>query len=197
MPAICKDAFEAAKRNKALVSCDLNYRKNLWTTERAREIMSELVGMADILVGNEEDAEKTLGIAAKRSDVVAGSLDPSDYIDTAAEIARIYGCKTVAFTMRTSLSASDNLWKGMLYQDGKAYFSKEYKLHIIDRVGGGDSFSAGLISAVLRGYDPQRAVDFAVAASCLKHATELDFNLSTLDEVTALMKGDGSGRVQR
>ncbi len=197
LPAICRDAFAAAKRHRALVSCDLNYRKNLWTPQRAKEVMTELAGMVDIMIGNEEDAEKVLGIAPKHSDVIKGVLDPADYEQVASEIAGAYGCGAVAFTMRTSLSASDNLWKAMLYKDGKAYFSKEYRLHIVDRVGGGDSFSAGLIYAIVEGYEPQRAVDFAVAASCLKHATELDFNLSTLEEIAALMDGDGSGRVQR
>jgi 2-dehydro-3-deoxygluconokinase len=197
LPAICRDAFETARRYGVQVSCDLNYRKNLWTPERAKSVMSGLAGMTDILIGNEEDAEMVLGIAPKHSDVVAGKLEPSDYEEVASEIVSAYGCKTVAFTMRTSLSASDNLWKGMLFQDGTAYFSKEYNMHIVDRVGGGDSFSAGLICAILRGDSPSQALDFAVAASCLKHATELDFNLSSVEEVTALMNGDGSGRVQR
>lgn len=197
LPDICEDAFAAAKRGGTLVSCDLNYRKNLWTPQRAREVMSGLVKYADILIGNEEDAEKTLGVAPKNSDVVAGKLEPSDYIEVAKTLADTYGCGTVAFTMRTSISASENLWKGMLYRDGTAYFSKEYRMHVVDRVGGGDSFSAGLICAILRGYEPQRAVEFAVAASCLKHAIELDFNLSSVEEVENLMNGDGSGRVQR
>ncbi len=197
LPAICKDAFETAKRKGVLVSCDLNYRKALWTTERAREVMSGLVGLADILIGNEEDAEKSLGVAPKNSDVVAGKLNDADYIDVAKTLAEKYGCGTVAFTMRTSISASENLWKGMIFRDGQAHFSKEYRMQVVDRVGGGDSFSAGLICAILRNLPAKEAIEFAVAASCLKHATELDFNLSTMDEVTALMRGDGSGRVQR
>lgn len=197
MPEVTADAFAAAKKHGVLVSCDLNYRKALWTKERAREVMSGLAKMTDILIGNEEDAETSLGIKPKNSDVYAGKLNDADYVDVAKTIADTHGCGTVAFTMRTSLSASENLWKGMLYRDGKAYFSKEYRMLVVDRVGGGDSFSAGLICAILNGYEPQKAIEFAVAASCLKHSIELDFNLSTMDEVITLMNGDGSGRVQR
>lgn len=197
LPGICLDACKTAKKMGVTVSCDLNYRKNLWSAERAREVMTSLIEHVDVVTGNEEDSEKVLGIEPFHSDVVAGKLENSDYEFIGKAITETYGCKSVAFTMRTSLSASDNLWKGMLYENGKAHFSKEYAMHIVDRVGGGDSFSAGLIYAKLSGYDSQEALEFAAAASCLKHAIELDFNLSTASEVSALANGDGSGRVIR
>ncbi len=197
MPDICEDACKAAKARGITISCDLNYRKNLWTEEKAKTIMSRLVPYVDVLIGNEEDAEKTLGLSPKDTDVTGGSLSYESYGDLAKQICEKFGVRHVAFTLRTSLSASDNKWAGILYTGGKVYLSKEYLIHIVDRVGGGDSFSAGLIYALHEHYDPQQAIDFAVASSCLKHTLEQDFNLSTLEDVQRLMLGDGSGRVQR
>lgn len=197
MPDICEEACKAAKARGITISCDLNYRKNLWSEEKAKAVMTRLVPYVDVLIGNEEDAEKTLGISPKDSDVTGGSLSYDAYGDLAEQVYKKFGVKHVAFTLRTSLSASDNKWAGLLYTDGKAYLSKEYLIHIVDRVGGGDSFSAGLIYALHQEYKPQEAIDFAVAASCLKHTLEQDFNLSTLEDILHLMQGDGSGRVQR
>ncbi|MDF2501987.1 MAG: 2-dehydro-3-deoxygluconokinase [Anaerosporomusa subterranea] len=197
LPGICLDACRVAKKKGVRVFCDLNYRKNLWTPEQAQHIMPEIVANVDVLVGNEEDAEKVLGVKAANSDVAKGELDRESYVDVARQLSEKYGLKAVAFTLRTSISASDNNWAGIIYADKNAYFSKEYKMHIVDRVGGGDSFAAGLIYAICNGYDHQKTIDFAVAASCLKHSIELDFNLSTVSEIEALMGGDGSGRVQR
>jgi 2-dehydro-3-deoxygluconokinase len=194
---VCMDACRTAKRHGVRVFCDLNYRKNLWTPEQARETMSALVPFVDVLIGNEEDSEKVLGIKPKNSDVTSGKLDHDDYEDVARQIVERFGCEKVAFTLRTSVSASDNKWAGILYESGRAYFSREYAMHIVDRVGGGDSFSAGLIYSVLNDFDPQKTLDFAVAASCLKHSIEFDFNLSTVEDVESLINGDGSGRVQR
>ena len=197
MPAICEDACKAAKRHGVTVSCDLNYRKNLWSKEKAQKVMSGLMQYIDVVVGNEEDASTTLGISPDKTDVYAGKLNYESYVQVAEKICQRYGEKTVAFTLRTSKSASDNTWAGMLYTGGKAYFSKSYDIHMVDRVGGGDSFSAGLIYALESKYEPQKAIEFAVAASCLKQTMEYDFNLATVQEVTALMEGNGSGRVQR
>ncbi len=197
LPDVCMDACRTAKQRGVKVFCDLNYRKTLWTPEQARETMGSLVEFVDVLIGNEEDAEKVLGIRPKSSDVIGGRLNQSDYEDVARQIFEKFGCETIAFTLRTSLSASDNKWAGILYDKGKAYHSKEYMMHIVDRVGGGDSFSAGLIYGVVNGFEPQKTLDFAVAASCLKHAIEFDFNLSTIKDVENLLNGDGSGRVQR
>lgn len=194
---LCQEACAAARRRGITVSCDLNYRKNLWSEEKARSVMEKLVPMVDVLVANEEDADKVLGIRAADTDVTGGKLSRAGYVDVARRICERYGVKKVGITLRRSLSASDNAWSAMLYDGADSFFSREYMIHIVDRVGGGDSFTAGLIYALSNGYEPQRAVDFAAAASCLKHSIELDFNLVTVDEVEKLVGGDQSGRVQR
>ena len=198
LPAICEDACRAAKAAGARVSCDLNYRKNLWNTAEAGRVMTKLLGYVDHLIANEEDAEKVLGIQAADSDVVVGRLSRAGYVDVARQLMRRFpNLRTVAITLRRSLSASDNVWGAMLYDGKKAYFSRDYNIHIVDRVGGGDSFVAGLIHALGHRMKPQAAIEFAAAASCLKHSIELDVNLSTEAEVLQLVAGDGSGRVQR
>ena len=194
---ICLDACEEAKKRGITVSCDLNYRKKLWTTEEAFETMTKLVPYVDVCIANEEDAEKVLGISAKDTDVDSGKLSYEGYKAVAAEISEKYGCKKVAITLRTSISANDNKWAAMLYSDGEYYFSKTYDIHIWDRVGGGDSFGAGLIYGLRHNMDSQSVIDFAVAASCLKHSIQGDFNRVSVDEVNSLVKGGGSGRVQR
>ena len=146
---------------------------------------------------NEEDAEKVLGIKAHNSDVTTGVLSREGYQQVAKEIGQRYGCKAVAITLRTSISASDNNWAAMLYKDGNYYFSPSYHIHIWDRVGGGDSFGAGLIYGLYHQMPAQEVVDFATAASCLKHTIQGDFNRVSVEEVMLLMNGDGSGRVQR
>ena len=195
--ALCLEACQAAKARGITISCDLNYRKNLWTEEKARSVMEQLVPYVDVLIANEEDADKVLGIRSLDTDVTTGKLNRDGYVDVARQICAKYGVGKVGITLRRSLSASDNAWSAMLYDGERAYFSREYMIHIVDRVGGGDSFTAGLIYSLANGYDPQRAVDFAAAASCLKHSIEQDFNLSTVAEVETLAGGDGSGRVQR
>ena len=194
---LCLEACKKAKEKGITVSCDLNYRKNLWSEEKARSVMEELVTYVDVLIANEEDADKVLGIRAKDSDVTAGKLSREGYEAVARRICEQYGVKKVGITLRKSLSASDNLWSAMLYDGESSYFSKEYAVHIVNRVGGGDSFTAGLIYSLTNGYEPQRAVEFAAAASCLKHSIEMDFNLVSVEEVEKLAGGDGSGRVQR
>lgn len=197
MPAILQAACDAAHKAGALVSCDLNYRKNLWSVEKARQVMQKLASSVDLMLANEEDADKVLDIRAADSDITAGKLSREGYAHVAEEIQQKYGCRWVGISLRESISASDNRWSGMFYDNGTAYFSRTYDIHIVNRVGGGDSFSSGLIYACMNGFDPQKTVDFAVAASCLKHSIEQDFNLVTLEEITRLMEGDGSGRVQR
>ncbi len=193
----CELACIEAKKRGITVSCDLNYRKNLWTREEAKQTMTKLIGYVDVLIANEEDASDVLGINAKDTDIVSGKLSREGYIDVAKQISETYGVSAVAITLRKSISASDNDWSALLYKDGKPYFSKEYRIHLVDRVGGGDSFGAGLIYAMLEGLENQQIIEFAAAASCLKQSIELDINLSSPADVYALMNGDGSGRVQR
>lgn len=197
MPQVCLHAVKTAKEYGLTISCDLNYRKNMWTEEQAKECMEKLLPYIDIVIANEEDADKVLGIRAKDTDVIAGKLSPEGYVDVASQICEKYGVKQVGITLRKSISASDNEWGALLYVGGKAYFSKTYPIHIVDRVGGGDSFAAGLLYGMVNDFDPQHTIEYAAAASCLKHSIELDFNLSTVEEVERLMNGDGSGRVQR
>lgn len=190
-------AVKEAKKMGVRVSCDLNYRKNLWNTQRACEVMSMIMPYVDLCIGNEEDAEKVFGIKPDKNNVIEGRLNKEGYVQVAREIIKKFGCKAVACTLRESISASDNRWGAMLYKDGKANYSKTYDLHIVDRVGGGDSFSAGLIYGLITGKDSAETVEFAVAASALKHTVEGDFNRVGVAEVERLAQGDGSGRVQR
>ena len=196
-PAICLDALKYCKAHKITVSCDLNYRGKLWTKAEAGACMAKLVPYVDVLIANEADAADVFGIVGKGSDVENGKLEKEGYVSVAEQLVRRFGCKQVAITLRTSFSAFDNRWAGMLYAGKKAYFSKEYVLHIVDRVGGGDSFGGGLIYALASGRKSQAAIDFAVAASALKHSIEHDFNHVSVSEVEALARGNGTGRVQR
>ena len=194
---ITLDALQEAKKQGVYVSCDLNYRNNLWSKEDANKTMTKLAEYIDLVVANEEDAFDTFGIKAKEYDVTSGELNTEAYIDVAKQMVDKFGFKVVATTLRESISANDNNWSAMLYKDGEAHFSKVYPVHIVDRVGGGDSFGSGLIYALLNDYSNQDAIEFAVAASALKHTIEGDFNRVDVDEVTKLAQGDGSGRVQR
>ncbi len=190
-------AVEMAKRMGVKVSCDLNYRKNLWTPDHACEVMSKIMPYVDLCIGNEEDAEKVFGIKPDGNNVTLGKLNKEGYEQVATALIERFECKAVACTLRESISASDNRWGAMLYADGKAHYSKTYNLHIVDRVGGGDSFSAGLIYGLISGKTNAEALEFAVAASALKHTIEGDFNRVSVQEVERLANGDGSGRVQR
>lgn len=196
---ICLEACKKAKEMGVKISCDLNFRKKLWTSEKAGKVMGELMKYVDVCIANEEDADKVFGIHAADTDVTGGKLSDEGYKDVARQLVERFGCTHVAITLRESISASENDWSALLYdakEDG-FYKSKKYHMTIVDRVGGGDSFGGGLIYAMLAGYSNQDAIEFAVAASCLKHTIEGDMNLVTLDEVKNLMKGDGSGRVSR
>ena len=199
MPAVCLDALKYCREHGIIVSCDLNYRGKLWTKQEAGRVMAELVPYVDVLIANEADAADVFGIVGEGSDVESGKLNKEGYVSVAEQLVERFGVKKVAITLRTSLSAFDNLWAGMLYDAAtkNACFSTEYKVHIVDRVGGGDSFGGGLIYALIAGKDTQGAIDFAVAASCLKHSIEHDFNLVKVKDVEALAAGNGTGRVQR
>ena len=194
---ITLEACQAAKEEGVMISCDLNFRKKLWTSEKAGQVMGELMNYVDVCIANEEDAEKVFGIKANNTDITSGQLNHEGYIDVAKQLINRFGCQAVAITLRESISASDNNWAAMLYTNDQAYFSKKYPVHIVDRVGGGDSFGAGLIYSMLMKKEPQDTIEFAVAASCLKHSIEGDYNRVSVKEVETLASGDGSGRVQR
>lgn len=190
-------ACQAAKKHGVKVSCDLNFRKKLWTSAQANETMRTLMPYVDVCIANEEDAAKVFGIHAADTHVEGGNLDHEAYESVAKQLMEEFNFSEVAITLRSSKSADDNDWAAMFYKDGQAYYSKSYPVHIIDRVGGGDSFGGGLIYALLMNYDPQKSIEFATAASCLKHSIEGDYNRVSVQEVETLMNGDGSGRVQR
>jgi 2-dehydro-3-deoxygluconokinase len=198
---VCLEAIQVAKRLGLTVSCDLNYRKNLWKWgKKAGEVMPELVSHCDIAIGNEEDADKVFGIKAPETDVTRGQVEADKYRHVCAGLAeRFPTLQTIAITLRGSISANHNTWSGVLWQQGNFYIAPTFDItDIVDRVGGGDAFAGGLIYG-LRTYpgDFQKALNFAVAASCLKHSIFGDFNLVTVDEVEKLMSGDASGRVSR
>jgi 2-dehydro-3-deoxygluconokinase len=196
--AILEEGLSVAKRRGATVSCDLNYRAKLWSPEDANRTMRRLMPYVDVLLGNEEDAEKVFGIKAQGTDVAKGRLRSESYEDVAVQLAETFDVRYVAITLRESVSASVNRWGAMLFDGAKHYFSRTYEMNpVIDRVGGGDSFSGGLIYGLISGFDPKLCVEFATAASCLKHTIPGDLNLVSIAEVKALVDGDGSGRVQR
>ena len=198
MPEVCLDACKAAKAHGVTVSCDLNYRGKLWSREKAGEVMSQLMPYVDVCIANEEDAKDVFGIEAENTDINSGKLDREGYVSVARQLTERFNFKAVAITLRGSISASENNWSGMLYVNGEAYFARNYLIKLVDRVGGGDSFGGGLIHAMRKwADDPQQQIEYAVAASCLKQATEFDFNLASEKEVLALVGGNASGRVQR
>lgn len=196
---ICEEACKAAKSKGIKVSCDLNYRKNLWTSEKAQSIMRILMPYVDVCIANEEDADKVLGIKASDTDVENGELSFSGYKKVAEEICTTYGCEKVAITLRKSYSASRNGWSGLIYdgESGECVHSTEYDIQIVDRVGGGDSFTAGIIFGSVHNMSDRDTVEFATAASCLKHTIEGDFNRVTVQDVESIIKNGGNGRVQR
>ncbi len=190
-------ALKEAKKQGVTVSVDLNYRKKLWTPEQAQKVMKPLMAYVDVCIGNEEDAELVLGFKPKHVDISSGHLDIDSYKAIFKEMKDEFGFKMIATTLRESFSATKNGWSALLYDGTSFYQSKKYMIEpIIDRVGGGDSFSAGLIHGLLK-ESKQEAIEFAVAASALKHTIPGDFNLVSEQEVKALAQGDQSGRVQR
>ena len=194
---VTEEALKAAKRHNVTVSVDLNYRKKLWTEEEAKKVMTNLMQYVDVCIGNEEDAEKVLGFKPGNSDVTTGNLELEGYKDIFKQMKDKFGFKYVVSTLRESYSASDNGWSALIYDGNEFYHSKHYDIRIVDRVGGGDSFAAGLIYGLLSQDDFKYALEFAVGASALKHTMFGDANLATVDEVKTLIEGDASGRVQR
>lgn len=196
---ICEDACKTAQSKGIIVSCDLNYRGKLWTPDKAQEVMKPLMKYVDVCICNEEDAEKVLGIKNVMSNVEAGELSQAGYVHTAKKINSCYGCKYIATTLRKSYSASRNGWSAMIYDSTaqESYFSREYDIQLVDRVGGGDSFGVGLIYAMGNGMEIQDVIEFATAASCLKQTIEGDYNRSTVEDVNNLLKHGGNGRVAR
>jgi 2-dehydro-3-deoxygluconokinase len=195
---ITLEACIAAKKKGLTVSCDLNFRKNLWSREKAREVMTGLMDHVDVLFTNEEEAEMVFKISARETDVKKGQISTNGYEEVAVLLRERFDLEYVCISLRESLSATINNWSGMLYDGNKFYASRRYHIDsIVDRVGGGDSYSSGIIYGILTGQDLQETVEFAAAASCLKHTIHGDFNLVSFDETLALMNGDGSGRIQR
>ncbi len=197
LPEICLHACKTAKEKGIKISCDLNYRSKLWSRPQANEIMSRLCPYVDVCICNEEDAADVFGIKADNTDVNSGIIEKEAYISAAQQLQERFGFDSAAFTLRSSLSANDNDWSAMLYTGGKSFFSRQYHVHIVDRVGAGDSFAAGLIYSMLHDNSPEYSIEFAAAASALKHSVEGDFNRASVAEVERLAGGNGSGRVRR
>jgi 2-dehydro-3-deoxygluconokinase len=199
--AVCLEAIQIAGKKGITVSCDLNFRKNLWKYgKKASDVMPELIAGTDIILGNEEDAAMVLGILPEGVEVTSGHVDAGAYVSVSQQIIqRFPRVSKVITTLRGSVSASHNTWSGVLWDGQKLFEAPVYQItHIVDRVGGGDSFMAGLIYGLLTWPDDQqKALEFAVAASCIKHTIYGDFNRVTVEEVMKLMQGDGSGRVAR
>ena len=198
---VTMEAAKAAKKLGLTVSADMNYRKNLWSSEEAQRIMKPLMDHVDIAIGNEEDAEKCLGVSAESQDVTSGELNPEAYKDVISKLISNFGFSKVGITLRESISASDNNWSAV-YVDNtdkeiKMHIGKKYPVHIVDRVGGGDAFSAGIIYGNIQNFTAKDTLDFAIASSALAHTIHGDLNLVSLSEVESVAKGDTSGRVQR
>lgn len=195
--ALTEAALKAAKAKGITTSIDLNYRKKLWSKEKAQKVMTHLCQWVDVCIGNEEDAETTLGFKPGDTDVTKGELHLDGFQDIMKQMVAKFGFKYVASSLRESYSASDNGWSALVYNGKDFYHSKKYNVRIVDRVGSGDSFASGLIYGLVTGMPMNEAAEFGVAASALKHTIPGDLNHATLSDVKDLMKGDGSGRVQR
>ena len=195
--ALTEAAMRTAKKHGLTVSVDLNYRRKLWSPEKARKVMTGLMAYVDVCIGNEEDADITLGFKPANTDVFRGEINLDGYKEVFKQMKAQFGFKVIATTLRESYSASDNGWSALVYDGDVFYHSRKYDIHLVDRGGGGASFAAGLIYGLLTGKTLQETAEFAVAASALKQTILGDFNLVTVDEVMQLAKGDASGRVQR
>jgi len=195
--ALTEAALKAARAKGITTSIDLNYRKKLWSKEKAREVMTKLCQYVDVCIGNEEDADTTLGFKAAHTDVTKGELNLEGYKDVFKQMKDKFGFKIIASSLRESYSASDNGWSALVYDGENFHHTKKYNVRIIDRVGSGDSFASGLIYGLVTGMPMPEAAEFGVAASALKHTIPGDLNHATLSDVKELVKGDGSGRVQR
>lgn len=196
---ISVDAVKAAKKAGLTVSCDINYRSKLWSAEKARPVMTEIMKYVDVCIGNEEDAEIVFGIKAGTTDVTKGQLDTDGYKKSLQTVAETFGCKIVAYSQRKSYSASDNGWSGIIYDDEKkqVYTSAQYDIRITDRIGGGDAFASGLIYALHNNISPANAIETAAAAGCIDQTLEGDFCLFGINDVFDLAGGNSSGRVKR
>jgi len=194
---LAETALKTAKEKGITTSLDLNYRKKLWSKEKAREVMTRLCKHVDVCIGNEEDAETALGFKPEGTDVTKGELNVDGYKTMFKQMAEKFGFKYVASTLRESHSASDNGWSALVYDGKDFYHTRQYEVRIVDRVGSGDSFASGFIYGLVTGMSMKEAAEFGVAASALKHTIPGDLNHATLGEVKDLMKGDASGRVQR
>ncbi|HTL03926.1 MAG TPA: sugar kinase [Vicinamibacterales bacterium] len=197
--ACTREALEAAKKAGARVSVDLNFRKKLWSEAKAQDVMRPLMRYVDVVIANEEDIQSVLGLQVPETDVTAGHLNLEGYQRVAHQLSQDLGPPMVAITLRESVSASDNGWSAALWDEARQQFhqSQRYDVRLVDRVGGGDSFAAGLIYGLLTGRGPEASLRFAVAASALKQTIPGDFNRMSVAEVDRLEKGDASGRVQR
>ncbi|WP_114792043.1 sugar kinase [Niabella yanshanensis] len=195
--ALTEAALKAAKERGITTSIDLNYRKKLWSKEKAQSVMTELCKYVDVCIGNEEDAETTLGFKAAHSDITKGELNLDGYKDVIRQMKEKFGFKYIASSLRESYSASDNGWSALVSDGNEFYHTRKYDVRIVDRVGSGDSFASGLIYGLVTGMSMADAAEFGVAASALKHTIPGDLNHATLSDVKTLMKGDASGRVQR
>jgi 2-dehydro-3-deoxygluconokinase len=191
--------MEAARASGARVSLDLNYRSKLWAKAQARQVMRPLAALSDVVIANEEDLQAALGLEVAGADVTGGRLGVEGYRAAAEQVARDFVVALVAITLRESISASRNGWSGVLYDAGSGSFHQapRYDVSIVDRIGGGDAFAAGLIFGLVTGRPPEGALRFAVAAGALKQTIPGDFNRVTVAEVDTLAGGDESGRVQR
>lgn len=196
---ISVDAVKAAKKAGLTVSCDINYRSKLWSAQKARPVMTEIMKYVDVCIGNEEDAEIVFGIKAGATDVTKGQLDTDGYKKSLQTVAETFGCKIVAYSQRKSYSASDNGWSGIIYDDEKkqVYTTAQYDIRITDRIGGGDAFASGLIYALHNNISPANAIETAAAAGCLDQTLEGDFCLFGINDVLDLAGGNSSGRVKR
>jgi 2-dehydro-3-deoxygluconokinase len=195
--ALTEAALKAAKAKGVTTSIDLNYREKLWSKEKAKEVMTRLCQYVDVCIGNEEDAETTLGFKSRGTDITKGELNLEGYKDVFGQMKEKFGFKYIASTLRESYSDSDNGWSALVYDGKEFYHTRKYDLRIVDRVGGGDSFASGFIYGLITEMSMKDAAEFGVAASALKHTIPGDMNHATLDEVKKLMKGDASGRVLR
>lgn len=195
---ICKQACIAAKKRNVRISCDLNYRSKLWTQKDAESSMAELCSYVDVCIANEEDTFNVFGIKSADTNVFTGKINKKGYEDVAKKLCDKFDFSYVAFTFRKSYSAFVNDWSGMLFDKNDFFYSQEYHIdHVVDRVGGGDSFGAGLIFGLINNFASQRVIDFAAACSALKHSVEGDFNRTSIEEVEFLIEGNASGRIQR
>lgn len=195
---LCKKACIEAKKRNITISCDLNYRSMLWSKDDAKTVMSNLCTYVDVLISNEEDAYSVFDIEPENTDIKRGIINKKEYEQITRELLKKYNFSAIAFTFRKSYSATINKWSGMFFNEGQFYYSKEYTIeNIVDRVGSGDSFAAGLIYGLMKEFTGQKTIEFAVAASALKHGIEGDYNRVNVDDVDRLLNGDYSGRIER